>query len=129
MRSLAEVVPLRPTPCQRAAASLPALAAGEELLGALPAGHVERCGHCRAELAIYRRLLGELRALRATRREPPADALAELLRVLAAQPSSGAQRALRAVYLGGITVATAAAGAAGVLVWINRRRPGLARAS
>ena len=38
----------------------------------------------------------------------------------------GLRRAVRMAYVGGITVATAAAGAAGILMWINRRRPGLA---
>ena len=65
--------------------------------------------------------------------EPPPGALAAVLAALEAaaaeQQASGATWVVRAVYVGGITVATAAVGAAGVRVWMSRRRLGLPVAS
>jgi hypothetical protein len=124
MRSLAEIVSLRTPACHPVAAVLPAIAAGEEsgsrsAGGVVPAQHVAQCLRCQAELSAYRRLLDELRALRDDNVPVPEGALAELLRALAEQKPS--TWALRAAYVGGITV-TAAAGAAGVLVWMSRRR-------
>ncbi|HUE60975.1 MAG TPA: hypothetical protein VMO88_15490 [Acidimicrobiales bacterium] len=131
MRSPAEIIQLRTGPCREAAGVLPAIAAGEYPLGApSPIGvHVRECLRCQAELSAYRRLLDQLRELRGDLESPPEGALASLLEALASESAAGTRWALRAAYLGGITVATAAAGAAGVLVWMNRRRPGLAKAS
>jgi hypothetical protein len=59
---------------------------------------------------------------------PPAGGVAAVLGALEAAQASGSSWGVRAAYFGGITVATAAAGAAGVLVWMSRRRVGLADA-
>jgi hypothetical protein len=125
MRSLAEIVSLRTPACDRIAAVLPAIAAGEEPV-ALPAGgdpedHVAKCLRCQAELSAYRRLLDHLKGLRGDEVPPPEGVLSELLRSVAEQRPAPTW-AVKAAYVGGITVATAAAGAAGVLVWMSRRR-------
>jgi hypothetical protein len=132
MPGLAEIVRLRTADCRRAASHLPQLAAGDSAgMDGLEvtADHVAGCLRCQAEVAAYRRLLRHLRALRHDLVDPPPGALAAMLATLEAaaleQPSAGASWAVRVAYVGGITVATAAAGAAGVLVWMNRRRLGL----
>jgi hypothetical protein len=136
VRSLAEIVQLRTSACRDAAHALPAIAAGEYQGGSPEAGprdatlaHIEQCLRCQAELSAYRRLLTQLRELRGDLKSPPRGALANLLEAIALEPTPGTHWAVRAAYLGGITVATAAAGAAGVLVWMSRRRPGMAQAS
>jgi hypothetical protein len=134
VRELAEIVRLRSGECRQAAASLPHLAAGPEgLPDERAAQHAEGCVRCQAEVAAYRRILRQLRALRHDVVEPPPGALAAVLAALEAaaveQQASGATWVVRAVYVGGITVATAAVGAAGVLVWMSRRRLGLPAAS
>lgn len=127
MRSLAEIVSLRTPACDRVAAVLPGIAAGEEPVaaqlpsGVAPADHVAQCLRCQAELSAYRRLLDQLKALRGDEVAPPEGALTELLRAVAEQRPVSTW-AVKAAYVGGITVATAAAGAAGVLVWMSRRR-------
>jgi hypothetical protein len=110
-----------PLACEEATEALPALAGGDEVPAAL-AAHVSQCLRCQAELARYRRLLRTLRSLRGDWATPPAGALGAVLAALEQAESSGG-RAIRAAYLGGITVA---AGAAGMFVWFNRRRLGLA---
>lgn len=142
MRSLAEIVSLRTPACDRVAEVLPAIAAGESGMAGDSAGvagvvrggtapvagngvadeHVAGCLRCQAELSAYRRLLGHLKAMRSDEVVPPEGALTELLRALAEQRPPASTWAVRAAYVGGITVATAAAGAAGVLVWMSRRR-------
>ena len=134
MRSLAEIVSLRTPACDRVAEVLPAMAAAEggmagvvagasgSIGGAVAGEHVAGCLRCQAELSAYRRLLGHLKAMRKDEVVPPEGALAELLRALAEQRPPASTWAVRAAYVGGITVATAAAGAAGVLVWMSRRR-------
>jgi hypothetical protein len=133
MRSLAEIVQLRTGACRDAAEVLPAIAAGEYPEGPAYDGatvaHVESCLRCQAELSAYRRVLAHLRQLRDQLEDPPDGALAGLLQALAAESAPGTRWAVRVAYVGGITVVTAAAGAAGVLVWMSRRRPGYARAS
>jgi hypothetical protein len=130
MPGRAEIVRLRPADCRQAARWLPAMAAGEDSVDAACAAHVAECLRCQAEVAGYRRLLRQLRVLRRDEVPSPPGALAAVLAALEAavdQPS-GVNRALRVAYVGGITVATAAAGAAGVLVWMSRRRLALADA-
>lgn len=92
------------------------------------AGHVAQCLRCQAELAAYRRILRHLRALRQDEVRSPPGALVAVLAALeaAALEERAANRALRVVAVGGLTVATAAATTAGVLVWMSRRRLGLA---
>jgi hypothetical protein len=129
LRGLAEIVRLRTADCRQAAACLPALAAGDGSVDDRVAAHVAQCLRCQAEVAAYRRILRHLRSLRDQEMPAPPGAVAAVLESLAAgveDSSPGISRVLWVAYVGGITVATAAAGAAGVLVWMNRRRPGLA---
>ena len=132
MPGLAEIIHLRTPSCRQAADSLPAMAAGDEGEPAA-ALHVEHCLRCQAEVSAYRRLFRTLRALGDESVAAPPGALAAVLAALevaAAEPhATGSSRVLRAAYFGGLTFATAAAGAAGVLVWMNRRRLSLADAS
>jgi hypothetical protein len=105
------------------------VAAGEEGADGRAAEHIAACLRCQAEVAAYRRILRHLRSLRHEHVPSPPGALAAVLAALESaelgeHPSSN--RALRVAYFGGLTVATAAAGAAGVLVWMSRRRVGLA---
>jgi hypothetical protein len=125
----AEIVRVRSTACRRAAPAISAIAAGEPE-GVDPAAqiHVAQCLRCQAEVVAYRKLLRTLRAMRREAQVPPAGSIGALLLALdeaADRAGSSAGWALRAAYLGGLT---AAAGAAGVLVWMNRRRPGYAQA-
>lgn len=139
MRSLAEIVQLRTGACREAGHYLPAIAAGEypetdrgRAETAEPdttLAHIEQCLRCQAELAAFRNLVAQLRELRGELESPPDGALAGLLEAIASESAPSTHWAVRAAYVGGITVATAAAGAAGVLVWMSLRRPGLARAS
>ena len=128
MPGLAEIIRLRTADCRRAASHLPQLAAGESDGLDETVDHVSGCLRCQAEVAAYRRILRHLRTLRHDLIDPPPGALAAVVATLEAaaieQQSAGANWAMRAA-VGGITVATAAAGAAGVLVWMNRRRLGL----
>jgi hypothetical protein len=129
MPGLAEIVRLRTADCRQAASELPAVAAGEASTSARAANHIAECLRCQAELAAYRRIMRHLRALRHDDVPAPPGALAAVLAALeAAELSDHAttNRVLRVAYVGGLTVATAAAGAAGVLVWMSRRRTGLA---
>lgn len=130
MRGLAEIVRLRTGECRDAVEDIARIAAGEtEGVSAPSAAHVAECLRCQAEVAAYRRILRHLRALRYEGIVAPPGNLAAVLAALeaAAEQHSGSSTwAVRAAYVGGITVATAAAGAAGVLVWMNRRRVGLA---
>jgi hypothetical protein len=112
---------------------LPQLAAGPaDLDHQQAAEHLAECVRCQAEVAAYRRILRQLRLLRNDVMEPPPGALTAVLAALeaaAAEQASGATWVVRAAYVGGITAATAAVGAAGVLVWMSRRRVALSAAS
>jgi hypothetical protein len=134
----AEIIPLPVPDCGRAAPYLSALAAGDHLSGtgapqselAAAAAHVARCLRCQAEMTTYRRILRHLRALRHDDVPTPPGALAAVLTALHSaaldERRAGSSRAVRAAYVGGITVVTAAATTAGLLVWMSRRRLGLA---
>ena len=131
MRALADIVRLRTADCRQAAARLPALAAGE------PASRRAAGAACRAvpalpggggRLPAHPAPPAVLRDDEMPRRpRAPSRTSCEALAAAGLEDSApGTNRILRAAYVGGITVATAAAGAAGVLVWMSRRRPGLA---
>jgi threonine dehydrogenase-like Zn-dependent dehydrogenase len=140
MPRLAEIVRLRTADCRAAAKSLLALAAADGVVegagdgagaGAgdpVAAEHLAECLRCQAEVAAYRKILRHLRSLRRDEVPAPAGALAAVLAALEAaaleEPLSSAHRVLRVAYVGGLTVATAAAGAGGLLVWINPRKQG-----
>ncbi|MDQ3570151.1 MAG: hypothetical protein M3396_05905, partial [Actinomycetota bacterium] len=88
--------------------------------------HVESCLRCQAELVQYRKLLRALHHLRTEVLEPAPGTVPGILAYLEAAGERGAMRSLlaghRAAYLGGIAVATAAAGAAGAIVVVSRGR-------
>jgi hypothetical protein len=129
MTGLAEIIRLRTGDCRQAAEYLPAVAAGDDGVDDRVAGHVAQCLRCQAEVAAYRRISRHLHALRHEELPSPPGALGAVLAALEAAELAdhpAASRALRVAYVGGLTVATAAAGAAGVLVWMSRRRTGLA---
>jgi hypothetical protein len=88
--------------------------------------HVESCLRCQAELVQYRKLLRSLHQLRTEVLEPAPGTLTSILANLEAAGERGAIRSMlagrRAAYVGGIAVATAAAGAAGAIVLANRAR-------
>jgi hypothetical protein len=125
----ADRVLLRSSSCRRAGRAIPQIAAGDSP-GADPVAetHVSRCLRCQAEVVAYRRLLRVLHSMRHDLATPPPDSLSALLAALdeaAERAGSPAGWAVRVAYVGGLT---AAAGAAGVLVWMTRRRPGYAEA-
>ena len=112
--------------CDQVADVLPEVVDGTGKAGPRVLAHVETCLRCQAELAQYRKLLRALRHLRTEVIEPAPGTLTRILAGLGAAGERGAVRSLlvgrRAAYLGGIAVATAAAGAAGAVVVANRGR-------
>jgi hypothetical protein len=116
--------------CDLIIASLADYAEGVEAAPRNIRKHVESCLRCQAELVQYRRLLRGLHSLRTEVLEP---APGHLTQVLANLEAAGERRAIRSLvsgrrgaYVGGIAVATAAAGAAGALVLASRARRKLA---
>lgn len=111
--------------CREVAELLPGVVDASAVLDARAAHHVESCLRCQAELAQYRRLQRALRRLHAQAVEPAPGLLADVLASLADprwEDGAGSHEALparrhgrTAAYLGGLAVATAAAGAAVVL--------------
>ena len=112
--------------CEQVAEILPDVVEGTGGAGTHVFAHVESCLRCQAELAQYRKLLKALRHLRTEVLEPAPGTVTGILAYLEAAGERGAMRSLlaghRAAYLGGIAVATAAAGAAGAIVVANRGR-------
>ena len=121
MRGIAEIIPLRTGDCRDASCSIPQIAAGEDTdVDSRHAAHVSACLRCQAEVAAYRRVLRAMRAMGTDGTPPSADEVASILSALSAVNQHNWTTLM--AYVGGITVATAAAGAAGVLVWMTRRR-------
>ena len=112
--------------CDHVADLLPQIVDGETRAQPGVLSHVESCLRCQAELVQYRKLLKALRHLRTDVLEPAPGTLTSILATLEAAGERGAMRSLltgrRAAYVGGIAVATAAAGAAGAIVLANRGR-------
>ena len=130
MRGLAEIVRLRTGECREAADTIAQIAADETDFDEKAAVHVAQCLRCQAEVAAYRRILRHLHGIRDDGIAPPVGSLAAVLAALevaSVEHNVGSPTwVVRAAYVGGITVVTAAAGAAGVMVWMSRRRLGLA---
>jgi hypothetical protein len=142
MRGLADIVPLRTAACRDAVDAVAMIAAGEVGVDRRDEAHVRSCLRCQAEVAAYRRVLATMRSMRDDRFPVPAGAVAGALGrlqsgdavsgdgsvapdgSLSPEWAAGSPWAVRAAYVGGIT----AASAAGVLVWVSRRRLGLAPA-
>ena len=115
--------------CVVASEWLPALATGDAEAGPRVERHVTTCLRCQADLARYRRLRRTLRGWSEAGIEPGPEVLPAILASLE-RAGAGSRRGTaaagrRTAYVGGVAVATAGA-AAGVLVWVNRRRPSLA---
>ena len=88
--------------------------------------HVNGCLRCQAELVQYRKLLRALHNLRTEVLEPAPGTLTGILAHLEAAGERGAIRSLltgrRAAYVGGLAVATAAAGAGAIVLLGSRKR-------
>jgi anti-sigma factor RsiW len=117
----------RSVDCETVSPSLSALADGEDVNRRVR-HHVEACLRCQAEVARYRRLQRDLHALRRVPVPAHPSLVVDVLASIDAVPGTGRphQVARTVAVAGGISVATAAAGAAGVLVWMSRRRLALA---
>src|SRR5436190_16904230 len=122
-----------PVTCEQVTALLPAVIDGNQRADRRVRRHVESCLRCQAELVQYRKLLRALRQLRTEVFEPAPGLLPSILAHLEAAGERGAVRSLldgrKVAYIGGLAVATAAAGAAGAVVLVSRsrgRRPRLA---
>jgi hypothetical protein len=117
---------MRKVTCEDVAELLPGIVDGGEQADRRIQRHVETCLRCQAELVQYRKLLRVLHHLRTDILEPTPGVLASILATLEEAGEQGAMRSLlggrRAAYLGGVAVATAAAGAAGAIVLVSRGR-------
>ena len=112
--------------CEQVAERLPEIVERGGQGGPQVLAHVDSCLRCQAELAQYRKLLRALRQLRTEVLQPAPGTLTGILAYVEAAGERGAMRSLlagrRGAYLGGIAVATAAAGAAGAIVLASRGR-------
>jgi hypothetical protein len=112
--------------CEEVAELLPGVIDGTHRSDRRMRRHVESCLRCQAELVQYRRLLRALHTLRTDVLEPAPGLLSSVLANLEEVGERGAIRSLMAgrkgAYIGGLAVATAAAGAAGAVVLLNRAR-------
>jgi hypothetical protein len=112
--------------CEEIAGALADYSEGVEAAPAEIRAHVESCLRCQAELVQYRRLLKGLHNLRTEVLEPAPGHLTSVLAHIEAVGERGAIRSLlqgrRGAYVGGIALATAAAGAAGAVVLAGRAR-------
>src|SRR5881227_2215522 len=115
-----------PIRCEDIADLLPGVIDGNHHADRRLRRQVESCLRCQAELVQYRKLLRALHTLRTDVLEPSPGLLSSILANLEEAGERGAIRSLiagrRAAYLGGLAVATAAAGAAGTVVLISRAR-------
>lgn len=129
MRTLAEIVRLRTSACREAVDAVAMIAAGEDGVDDCAAAHVGSCLRCQAEVAAYRRVLATMRLMRGDEFPLPGGLIAEALDALHASGAPVGEGAplwaVRAAYVGGIT----AASAAGMFMWLSRRRLGLPHAS
>lgn len=119
--------------CEEVIDKLSDIAEGAQVADDTLSAHVSTCLRCQAEVVQYRRLLKALHSLRTEILEPAPGTLTGLLASLEAAGERGAIRSIlsgrRAAYVGGIAVATAAAGAAGAIVLVSRRTKRLRLAS
>jgi hypothetical protein len=112
--------------CDAIAATLGDYAEGVEAAPDDIRAHVDTCLRCQAEIVQYRRLLRGLHNLRTEVLEPAPGQLTSLLAHIEAAGERSAIRSImsgrRGAYVGGIALATAAAGAAGAVVLAGRAR-------
>jgi anti-sigma factor RsiW len=112
--------------CDEIADQLAANADVETITDRKTRKHVETCLRCQAEVVQYRKLLKALHALREDMVATPHGLVTDIFVKLEAAGERAAVRSLisgkRAAYVGGIAVATAAAGAGAAVLLVNRRR-------
>jgi hypothetical protein len=110
--------------CEQIAELLPEIVDGHAAADGGITAHVQGCLRCQAELVQYRRLLKALHNLRTEVLEPAPGTLSSIFARIESAGERGAIRSLlsgrRAAYVGGLAVATAAAGAAGAIVLASR---------
>ena len=112
--------------CEAVAELLPEVVDGATPAPPAVTRHVETCLRCQAELVQYRKVLRALHQLRTEVLEPAPGLFTDILTSLEGAGERRAIRSLlrqrRAAYVGAIAGATAAAGAAGIIVLASRAR-------
>jgi anti-sigma factor RsiW len=112
--------------CEQVVEELPDIVDGRHPANAEVTAHVQGCLRCQAELVQYRKLLKALHNLRTEVLEPAPGTLSGILARLEATGERGAIRSLltgrRAAYVGGLAVATAAAGAGAIVLASRGKR-------
>ncbi|HEV3353561.1 MAG TPA: hypothetical protein VG076_11585 [Acidimicrobiales bacterium] len=110
--------------CEDVSEALPEIVDGAGTADLTLRRHVDTCLRCQAELAQYRKVLRTMHQLRTEVLEPAPGLLAD---ILAKVEEAGERRALkslltkRRVAYAGAIAATAAAGAAGAVIFGRRR--------
>jgi hypothetical protein len=119
--------------CDEVADILAATAGTEHLPDRRVRKHVETCLRCQAEVVQYRKLLKALHALREDMVATPHGLVTDIFVKLETVGERAAVRSLisgrRAAYVGGIAVATAAAGAGAAVLLVNRSKERLRAAA
>jgi len=112
--------------CDDVSQALPEIVDGAATADLALRRHVDTCLRCQAELAQYRRVLRAMHQLRTEVLEPAPGLFTDILTSLEGAGERRAIRSLlrqrRAAYVGAIAGATAAAGAAGIIVLASRAR-------
>jgi hypothetical protein len=112
--------------CEEIADQLAATADVRELRDRRARAHVDTCLRCQAEVVQYRKLLKALHALREDMVATPHGLVTDIFVKLESAGERAAVRSLvtgrRAAYVGGIAVATAAAGAGAAVLLVNRSK-------
>ena len=112
--------------CDRIAELLPEIVDGHAHANAEITSHVQGCLRCQAELVQYRKLLKALHNLRTEVLEPAPGTLSGIFARLESAGERGAIRSLltnrKAAYVGGLAVATAAAGAGAIVLATRGKR-------
>jgi hypothetical protein len=102
-----------------------AASAGAELDDEAAQAHVESCLRCQAEIAQYRKLLKALRTLRTEVLTPAPGLVTDILTHIEERGERSAMRSAlkgrRLAYVGGVTLAATAGGAAALLVFSRRK--------
>jgi hypothetical protein len=115
-----------PVLCDEIADQLAASADRHDLRDRRARKHVETCLRCQAEVVQYRKLLKALHALREDMVATPHGLVGSIFVRLEEAGERQAVRSLvngrRAAYVGGIAVATAAAGAGAAVLLVNRSK-------
>jgi hypothetical protein len=111
--------------CEDVSEALPEIVDGAATADLALRRHVDSCLGCQAELAQYRKLLRTMHQLRTEVLEPAPGLLADILAKVEEASERRALKSLltkRRVAYAGAIAATAAAGAAGAVLFVGRRR-------